>query len=511
MKNKINWLPSLLAVSLVPALTLHADASWQVDTPEQWESAKAESDGIKFRNGYVETEGDAGFFRSKVIPLKGKKKLARIDFKQSDIWDNWIAVDRVIPQNLGDAPVAVAVGPGNYWLFGRYRGNKKAAAGEDAVLDGFDIPLKTTRYPNQFDAPGGLEKAQGGYHAWQSRDMVNWVHHGNVTEQFARWSTTAEYVDGKLYIYYDFPNDQDPHLYVDDNLFDGLPGQNMGMAFKDPSHGSDCAIIRDLNGKFHLIYENWDPINASKHAWDSPLAGHAVSDDGIRNWAILAPAVDERTKPTGEIAEYSHPHWAKEDPENYPLKPGQTRYVATYEVHEPEQNAYGDWAAICIGGQYYLFGDFDPAHAAKGEKGKSKMSVAWFTSPDINQQFTYCSHVGVGHPDPDIMFAEGRFYLITQTKNDYISPGPWVEKVTARAGVDTDNDGKIDQWTDWQEVKERYDYIKGFAKQVAREPAGIDLSSLPAGHGVAFEFKTQDTTDNPSTPILDSVKITFAE
>jgi hypothetical protein len=34
--------------------------------------------------------------------------------------------------------------------------------------------------------------------------------------------------------------------------------------------------------------------------------------------------------------------------------------------------------------------------------------------------------------------------------------GPWVEKVEARVGVDTDNDEKIDQWTDWQEVKETY-------------------------------------------------------
>lgn len=31
---------------------------------------------------------------------------------------------------------------------------------------------------------------------------------------------------------------------------------------------------------------------------------------------------------------------------------------------------------------------------------------------------------------------------------DYVSPGPWVETVEARVGVDTDNDEKIDKWTD---------------------------------------------------------------
>ena len=68
------------------------------------------------------------------------------------------------------------------------------------------------------NAPGGLKKSKGGYHAWQSRDMVNWVHHGPITEGFSKWMTSAEYVDGKAYFYYDFPNDQDPHLYIDEDL-----------------------------------------------------------------------------------------------------------------------------------------------------------------------------------------------------------------------------------------------------------------------------------------------------
>ena len=355
---------------------------------------------------------------------------------------------------------------------------------------------RTTPFPNQFDAPGGLKPGKGGYHAWQSRDMVNWVHHGPVTEGFSRWVTSAEHIDGKTLIYYDFPNDQDPHVYVDEDLTDGEPGENKGMAVADPSHGSDAGFIRDLDGKVHVIFEDWSPINASKRAWDSPLAGHGVSPDGVTPFEIVGNAVDERTEPTGKIETYKHPHWVKEDPRNYKTN------VAEYEVHEPKQGAHGDWAAICIGGRYYLFGDYDPADS-------HKMSVGWFTSPSIDEQFTWCDHIGNGHPDPDIAFAEGQFYLATQQSTDYTSPGPWVEKVEARVGVDTDNDAEIDRWSDWAELRESYDHIPGFAKQVKRTPASMDLSKLPEGFGFQVEMRLTDTTGNKSKPMVEKVELSF--
>ena len=116
----------------------------------------------------------------------------------------------------------------------------------------------------------------------------------------------------------------------------------MGLAFKDPSDGSDCAFIRDEEGKFHVIYEDWSPIDANKRSWDSPLAGHAVSPDGIKDFKIMPPAVDNRTTPTGKFAEYKHPHWLQH--------PDFKSNIAKYEIHEPRQEAYGDWAAINIGG-----------------------------------------------------------------------------------------------------------------------------------------------------------------
>ena len=427
---------------------------------------------------------------------------------QSPVWQNWSPTDNLGPSNLGDAPVTLSLGPDNYWKFGRYNERRRGAkrkqpipqfTAQPATLEGFDgVELTSTRFKNQYDAPGGREKKAGGYHAWQSRDMVNWVHHGSVTTRTSAWVTTAEFVDGKAYIYYDFPNDQDPHLWIDDDLFDGKPGKNMGMAFKDPSHGSDCGVIRDLDGKFHIIYEDWSPISANKRSWDSPLAGHTVSDDGIKFSKILNPAVDNRTKPTGEIGTYKHPHWVKEDPDNYKTR------VAEFEIHSPEQEAYGDWAAIAIGGRYYLFGDFDPV-------GGHQMAAGWFTAASINDEFVWCDKIGQGHPDPDVLYAEDQFYLVTQMKTDYVSPGPWVEKVEARVGVDTDNDGKVDHWTNWQETKEEYDYTPGFAKQVAKTPATVDVSSLPAGFGFQFELRMTDTTENKSKPIIDKVEFVFED
>lgn len=497
------------------------DDSWVIASQEDWQSNGSETLNLEISQGKLIPFSVETFFQSRIKRFKKKCSATSITLSQSPEWLNWRPVSNIGPSNLGDAPVALQMGDGNYWMFGRYNESESQKDGSfqraDTTLEGFDMPLNTTPFKNQYDAPGGLKSGKGGYHAWQSIDMVNWVHHGSVSESFAKWVTTAEYVDSTLYLYYDFPNDQDPHLYIDDDLTDGVPGKNVGMAFKDPSHGSDCAVIRDLNGDFHLIVEDWSPINASTHAWDSPLAVHAVSPDGFNDFKILDPPVDERTHPTGRFAEYVHPHWHAEDPDNYPgrkvtedvpqhrVKVGQTRAFGEYEIHEPEQNAYGDWAAVSIGGQYYLFCDFDPA----GSHGRQSMSVAWFTSDNINEPFTFCSNIGQGHPDPDIMFAEGRFYLITQMNTDYVSTGPWVETVEVRMGVDTTNDGAIDHWSDWRRVNEEYDYIEGYAKQIERIPAKLDLSDLPEGFAFQFEVKLLDTTENESKPILDKVVVHF--
>lgn len=486
--------------------TDRSPGEWLIDTADEWLAATAASEHLAFAHGMATPRSDTATFRSVVKTFDNPRKFGKITLTQSPEWKNWEPVGKLGPANLEDAPVFLVKGPGDYWMFGLYR-NGKGEVGKTGVpehapgfkaqparLEGFDVPLMTTPFPHQYDAPGGLKPGLGGYHAWQSRDMTNWVHHGPVTDKVSRWGTTAEHVDGKTYMYYDYPNDQDPHLFIDDDLTDGLPGRNMGLAFQDPSDGSDCTIIRDLEGRFHVIYEDWSPINARAHSWDSPLAGHAVSQDGIKDFKILPPAVDQRTRPTGRKGSYEHPHWLQH--------PGWKTNIAEYEIHEPAQNAFGDWAAIGIGGRYYLFGDYHPA-------GGGKIRIGWFTSESLDQPFVFCGELGSGHPDPDIGFAEGRFYLINQTSSDYASPGPWVESVEVRAGVDTTGDGRLDTWTEWHAVKESYQGIAGFSKQIERIPAEMDLSGLPAARGFGFELRIKDTTSNPSLPVLDSVRISF--
>ena len=84
-----------------------------------------------------------------------------------------------------------------------------------------------------------------------------------------------------------------------------------------------------------------------------------------------------------------------------------------------------------------------------------------------------------------------------------------MEKVEARVGVDTNQDGKADQWSKWQEAREHYDYVKGFSKQVQKTPARIDLSGLPQGYGFQVELKITDTTENASKPLLESLELSL--
>ena len=75
----------------------------------------------------------------------------------------------------------------------------------------------------------------------------------------------------------------------------------------------------------------------------------------------------------------------------------------------------------------------------------------------------------------------------------------------------TDKDGEIEEWTDWTELKESYDYIPGFSKQIARTPAELDLSELPAGYGIQIQLRLTDSTENKSKPIIQRMSVSFGE
>jgi hypothetical protein len=429
-----------------------AQRGWTIDSAEQWQQATDTSTRLNFANGQTTPTDNSARFESVLKTFDHPRRAVRVTFKQTPAWDNWKPVPTVGPNNTYNAPVFLPVANGDYWYFAEERGKPHA------------------------------------YRAFHSTDMKTWTGYGEVTP--SRWMTTAEYADGKFYLYYDKPNDEDPHLIVHDDLTEPENGKVVGKVFDDPSHGSDAGILRDVDGTFHLIYEDWSPINARQHSWDSPLAGHATSEDGIHGFEPheTAPPIDERTEATDKFGTYRHPN-------------GEYRY----RKHKGSQNAYGDFTQIKVGGHYYLFCDYDPHN--------KPMRVGYWSSDDISQPFEWGGSIGKGfHPDPTVGFAEGQFYLIVQRHGkDYISRGPWVDAVQARAGVDTDNDGQIDQWTDWQTVRETYARNPGFARVIETTPATLDLTALPAGRGFKFAFRIKPNPDagHDARAIIDRVIMSF--
>ncbi len=435
---------------------------WTVDSQEEWEASLERSKNLEIENGHLQAIRDTAYFSS-VFKESGKRqRLQGVRVSQSPQWNNWQAVPKLTPPMAVDAPVFIPVSNGNYWLLSKYQGDH-----------------------------------EHGYHAWHSRDMKSWTHHGPVTSHENRWVTTAEYLDGKFYIYFDKPNDEDPHLVIDEDLADGKQGEVVGKVFDDPSHGSDIAMFRDEDGTFHLIYEDWSPVDPQKHSWDSPLAGHADSPDGIMGFVPheYSPPIDERTKSTGEMRAYKpHPNQLVHGPDPTPYQ---------YEVHEGPQDAFGDYAMIKVGRQYYIFCDYDPH-----EEGKS-MRVGRWRSEDIAQRFVWDGEVGAGfHPDPTVGFAEGQFYLLVQRNDqDFISEGPWVNGVEVRAGVDTDHDGKVDQWTAFTRIQETYTQREGFARIVDTSPAVLDTHELPAGFSFKLEFRC--FSHQGTYPVIDGFEAVF--
>lgn len=331
--------------------------TWEISDAASWNSNMLSGNNAEVStNGYISPiqENSDFTFKSTIYTSSTALQANKITFKQSPVWDNWERVDNIGPALATNAPIFLPVQHGEYYFLAQYND-------------------------------------EGGYHAWLSSDMQNWVHQGPVTGDSrpeGYWATTAEYRNGTFYIYYDYPNDQDPHLIIDNDLTDGVVGQLMGRVFDDPSDGSDCAVLRDDNDEFHMVYEDWTPINAREHSWDSPLGGHTSSPDGITGWLpdVYPPAVDHRTTPTGEIGTYNHPSFSP----------------VFYDIHEPDQDAFGDYTLIKVGDHYHLFSDYDKV-------GEDVLRLAKFNSSSINQEFEFTGSLeSRGHPDPSVGFAEGQ-------------------------------------------------------------------------------------------------------
>ncbi len=454
---------------------------WVVDSKSEWRSAIAHTEGLVLEDGFMRPITNEATFRSRIHRLSGAGRLKSVVFKQSPIWDNWKQIEDITPATgLRNAYVFLPVAPGDYYLLAQ------------RTVD-IEYPRPDMRPKDQraYEIKMGMElpASEVGYHAWHSTDLKSWKHCGKISNSI--WVTTAEYKDGKFYIYYDEPNDQDPHLIIDDNLKDGVVGKEMGKVFPDPSHGSDIAIFRDDDDLFHMIYEDWSPLNAKEHSWDSPLAGHTSNEDGISGFEPHEHpyAIDHRTTPIGSIETYAHK--SRKEP-------------LEYEVHEPDQDAYGDYTMIKVCTQYHLFGDYHPAGTAN-----EKMRMCRFTTDDLYKEFQWAGEIGEGfHPDPSVGFAEGKFYIVMQRETDFVSPGPWVDGVSVRVGADVDGDNEVDAWTSWQQIKESYQQKPGYARIVDVEPAKVDVSSLPKSMGFCFEFRTEALA-NGVQPIMDRVELAF--
>lgn len=437
---------SVALLPLVLNLAAQTCLAWVIDTQEQWETAIREREGFTLSQGLAVPSTDSQpphVLRSVVRQFPEKRRASSLVIQQSVQWENWDRVKSFKPEGAGNAPIFLPIAENDYWFFGRM-GRK--------------------------------------YRAWHSSDLKNWALHEDPIP--SSWATTAEYANGKIFLYYDQPNDQDPHLVIGELVDGQLVWTEKGMVFNDPTHGSDAGVIRTTDGVFHLIYEDYSPIDAYAHSWDSPLAGHVDSPDGVNGFQYgeLPPAVDERTNPTGKTGVMTHPGRKWE-----------------YEIHEPEQDAFGDYTLIQVGERFYLFGDY---HPAGGE-----IKVGYLVSNSINETFQFVGSFGNGHPDPTIGFTGEAFYLVTQI-GTWQSAGPWIGKVTVRAGADIDGDGAIDQWTEWAEVAEQYHKKPGFARIVEVIPATLDLQELPAAHGFTFELRCQHSIKS-AVPILDRVEWKF--
>lgn len=446
-----------------------APPAWTIEDTQEWTAWAAATEHLHLSEGRAIPTDSAARFRSILKQYGRKRNPERLLLEQVPLWNEWRPVTGVQPKGGGDAPVFLPTGTDDYWYLNAERG-------------------------------GGV------YGAWYSTDMKTWTHHPKVIGK--NWVTTAEYADGAFYVYYDEPNDQDPHLVIDEDLTDSVH-QAKGEVFADPSHGSDAGVLRTEDGSFHLFYEDWSPLHAPRHEWDSPLAGHTSSTDGTGGFEPHEhPApIDERTAPLPESESYDHVS-------------GEDLF---YHEHKEPQDAYGDFTLIQVGGQYYTFCDYNPHDGP--------MRTGIWTSDSLGTQFRWGGEIGEGfHPDPTVGFAEGRFYLLVQdTKYDYVSSGPWAGRVEARVGVDEEGDGAVDRWTSWSVVEETYARKPGFSRIVNRTPAALDLSSLPPGYGFRVEIRTdagagagsvfrlttgdridyQYQTDYDSKPVLDRIRLSF--
>ena len=507
------------AIVLSTAIVINQDpitpievSNWIVDSEDEWAVA-IDNDNSAFRlaDGFATSNINESVFQSRVQTFTQKQTFQNMVIRQNIQWtgNKWGNPSEVDPDlysdnDVGpaitgegdrDAPVFLLIQDGDYWVFDR-------------------------------QASGSV------YHAYHSTDMVTWQDKGIIGTGF-NWVTTAEYHNGQIFIYTDLPNDHDPTLltfpyvagsgevFADNGsqISGTVPSINNGSRIAATNHGvildkpevtidgttfslaggSDNCVFRDpSDGQFHIIHENWSRQNAEQFSFDSNIASHAISPDGITGFVF-----DEGVRPINVPGNLITEAEATDD-DSFTQRNGN---VQTIEIdgdlfhvgnHPNRQHlfrltdqlqAWGDWTMIKVGEIYYLFADDDQ------EDG---IGLGYWYGDSLEAEFTYGGRLRDGlHPDPGVGFGEGNFVMMLQSTdgdnvfgNDLLSHGPWVQGIEAQAGVDVDGDGQIDEWTDWQGVSESYSQIPGYSKAFDVQEAMLDTSSLPSGYGFSFRLRS---------------------
>ena len=135
----------LLTATMVCISQVRGTEQWSVDTTQDWLLTERESTGLRYDKGFALPDSDNGSYLSMVRTFETKRSAVYIQFKQSSVWHNWNPVSNLGPSNLQDAPVTLALGQDNYWIFGRY-GDAGRRNGQGGIKEkhGTDRALQET-------------------------------------------------------------------------------------------------------------------------------------------------------------------------------------------------------------------------------------------------------------------------------------------------------------------------------------------------------------------------------
>ena len=168
--------------------------------------------------------------RTKLGKFDAKRSATTLTITQSPIWQNWIPIENLGPSNLRDAPVLADDGDRTTTgcsaaTAAENRAGRKARRRppQPAVRAPRLPPWMASTCPAPDDSVSEPVQCSRRTQARQGRiprlaeprhDQLGAPRSGDRRDS-RNGSPARSMIDGVAHIYYDFPNDQDPHVYVD--------------------------------------------------------------------------------------------------------------------------------------------------------------------------------------------------------------------------------------------------------------------------------------------------------